>query len=211
MSATRTSSLLAALLCGLLLAAGRPAAADAQAPAGEGTRTVKTANETVKELLRARAAPGSPEEKKLAGQVTRSVRDFLDIDTLGKRAMRDQWDRLTPAQRREFLQLLRGLVEANYVKALRANLDYQVRYRGEQPQGDHLLVATEIEVQRHGRPRAIAIDYLLIRERGTWRAFDVITDGVGLVDNYRAQFNKIIARDGVAGLLHRMRSKRASM
>jgi phospholipid transport system substrate-binding protein len=207
----RTSPSLAALLCALLFAAVCPAAADAEPPPGEGTRTVKRANETVKELLRAHAVPGSPEEKKLASQVTHNVRGFLDIDTLGKRAMRDQWDRLTPTQRREFLQLLRGLVEANYVKALRANLDYQVRYRSERLDGDHLLVETEIEVQRSGRPRAIAIDYLLIREGGSWRAFDVITDGVGLVDNYRAQFNKIIARDGVAGLLHRMRSKRASM
>jgi ABC-type transporter MlaC component len=38
-----------------------------------------------------------------------------------------------------------------------------------------------------------------------------VTDGVGLVENYRAQFNKIIARDGFAGLMDRMRKKRAKM
>jgi ABC-type transporter MlaC component len=37
----------------------------------------------------------------------------------------------------------------------------------------------------------------------------VVTDGVGLVDNYRAQFNKIIAKDGMSGLIDRMRKKRA--
>jgi ABC-type transporter MlaC component len=39
----------------------------------------------------------------------------------------------------------------------------------------------------------------------------VVTDGVGLVENYRAQFNKIIARDGFGGLMDRMRKKRAKM
>jgi phospholipid transport system substrate-binding protein len=199
---------LAALAAFLVMAAvpGRSSAAD-----GEGTRTVRGANSSVQELLRERAEPGSAAEKKLASQVTRSVREFLDIETLGKRAMRDHWKKLTPAERRDFVELLRGLVEANYIKALRANLAYEVKYLGETPQGDQLLVKTEVVAQRRGRPRSIAIDYVLAREGQAWRAFDVVTDGVGLVDNYRAQFNKIIARDGFGGLLERMRKKRAKM
>lgn len=181
------------------------------ASAGEGTRAVQGANSTVRELLRERAEPGSAAEKKLAAQVTRSVRSFLDIDTLGRRALRDHWSDLSGRQRREFLELLRGLVEANYIKALRANLDYQVKYVGESAEGQQLLVRTEILVERRGRPRTIEIDYLLARDGASWRAFDVITDGVGLVENYRAQFNKIIERDGFAGLLDRMRKKRARM
>ncbi len=201
----RPLCLLALLACALLPAAAR-------AGEGEGTRTVRKANDTVRELLRAKATPNSPDEKKLSAEVTRSVRHFLDIDALGKEAMRDHWGQLTAAQRTEFLRLLRGLVEANYVKALRANLDYQVRYVGEEPAGERaLLVKTEIQIQRHGRPRAIAIDYRLAKDGASWRAADVVTDGVGLVENYRAQFDKIIARDGVAGLLDRMRKKRAAM
>lgn len=195
----------------LVLVAAAPAVAGEATSEGEGTRTVRRANTTVQELLRERAEPGSPAEKKLASQVTRSVRGFLDIETLGKRAMRDHWGKLSGAQRREFVDLLRGLVEANYIKAMRANLEYEVNYLGEAKQEEHLLVKTEAVAQRHGRPRSIAIDYLLAREGQTWRAFDVVTDGVGLVENYRAQFNKIIARDGVNGLLDRMRKKRAQM
>jgi phospholipid transport system substrate-binding protein len=186
-----------------------PAAFARSSSDGQGTRAVKRANATVRELLREEAPPDSPAEKKLAAQVTRSVRDFLDIDTLGKQAMRDHWATLSSGQRREFLQLLRGLVEANYVKALRANLDYEVRYLGEETApGGQLLVKTEIRVERHGRPRAISIDYVV---SPAGKASDVVTDGIGLVDNYRAQFNKIIARDGVTGLLDRMRKKRAAM
>ncbi len=165
----------------------------------------------MQELLREKAEPGSAAEKKLASQVTRSVRDFLDIETLGQRAMRDHWAKLSAGQRREFVQLLRELVEANYIKALRANVNYEVKYLGEKPDGDQLLVQTEVEAKRRGRPRSIAIDYVLSREGQGWRAFDVVTDGVGLVENYRSQFNKIIARDGFAGLMDRMRKKRAKM
>lgn len=190
---------------------GWGATTHAQAAEGEGTRTVRQANTAVQALLRERAEPGSAEEKKLASQVTRSVRDFLDIDTLGQRAMRDHWAKLNAGQRKQFLQLLRELVEANYIKALRANVNYEVKYLGETPETEQLLVKTEVVAKRHGRPRSIAIDYLLTRDGQSWRAFDVVTDGVGLVENYRAQFNKIIARDGFSGLIDRMRKKRAKM
>ncbi|HWM84453.1 MAG TPA: ABC transporter substrate-binding protein [Kofleriaceae bacterium] len=196
-------------MCLALLAA--PAAADAQAKEGEGTQTVRRANDAVQELLRQKAEPGSPAEKKLASQVTRSVRDFLDIETLGQRAMRDHWGKLSAGQRRDFVQLLRELVESNYIRALRANVNYEVKYLGERTEGEQLLVKTEILAKRRGRPRSIGIDYVLTRDGGAWRAFDVVTDGVGLVENYRAQFNKIIARDGFGGLMERMRKKRAKM
>jgi phospholipid transport system substrate-binding protein len=37
--------------------------------------------------------------------------------------------------------------------------------------------------------------------------FDVVTDGVSLVRNYRNQFNRIITDHGWAELIHRMRDR----
>jgi phospholipid transport system substrate-binding protein len=53
----------------------------------------------------------------------------------------------------------------------------------------------------------MSIDYVLHQSDSAWRVFDLVTDGVGLVQNYRSQFNKVIAKEGVAGLLERMRKK----
>src|SRR5690606_11414418 len=101
------------------------------AKAGPGTFAVKSANEKISNLLKQKPAAGSKEEKELAGKVTTSVRDFLDIDELGKRAMADQWSKLTKQQQDEFLATLRALIEDNYVRGLRANLEYSVDYTGE--------------------------------------------------------------------------------
>jgi phospholipid transport system substrate-binding protein len=176
--------------------------------AGPGTQAVKKANDTIAGLLKQKPAAGSPEEKKLAAKVTTSVREFLDVDELGKRALTDHWAKITPAQQTEFLRLLRALIEDNYVKGLRANVDYQVVYTGEDTRADGAtLVKTEIKTQRRGRPLVIKVDYVLVSIGGGLRATDVVTDGVGLVENYRAQFNKIIAKDGFDGLLAKMKKK----
>ncbi len=173
-----------------------------------GTTVVKTANEKISGLLKQKATPNSKEEKELATKVTTSVRDFLDIDELGKRAMVDQWSKLSGEQQTEFLTTLRSLIEDNYVRGLRANLSYTVDYTGESTDKDgNIIVTTQINTQRHNRPYKIEVDYVLKKEGDKYKAWDVKTDGVGLVENYRTQFNKIIEKDGFAGLISKMKKK----
>ena len=190
-----------------------PVAANKTAPAkaGPGTQSVKSANDKIASLLKQKAAPGSKEEKELATKVTTSVRDFLDIDELGKRALVDQWSKLTPAQQTEFLATLRSLIEDNYVRGLRANLDYSIDYAGETPDKDgSTVVTTWINTKRHNRPYKIEVDYVLKKDGDKLKAWDVKTDGVGLVENYRTQFNKIIERDGFGGLIAKMKKKQSA-
>jgi len=197
---TRVLSVLILLIAVPVLAGGGP-----------GTSVVKQANEKISALLKQKPAPGSKEEKDLAAKVTTSVRDFLDIDELGKRAMADQWGKLTAAQQTEFLTTLRSLIEDNYVRGLRANLEYSVDYTGETVDKDgNLDVATTINTKRHDRPYKIEVEYVLKKDGDKLKAWDVKTDGVGLVDNYRTQFDRIIEKDGFAGLIAKMKKKQSA-
>ena len=180
------------------------------APEGPGTKAVHGANDTISALLKQKVAAGSDDEKKLAAKVTTSVRDLLDVDELGRRALVDHWKDIPAAKQKDLLDTLRALIEDNYVKGLRANLEYTVEYTGESKQDDgSTLVTTVVKTQRHGRPYEIHVDYVLASENGKLKVYDVKTDGVGLVENYRSQFNKIISKDGVDGLLDKMKKKRA--
>ena len=68
-------------------------------------------------------------------------------------------------------------------------------------------VATEIAATRKGRPLRIKVDYVLHKAGGALRAYDIKTDGVSLVENYRAQFDKLVAKGGIDNLLTKMRKK----
>lgn len=172
-----------------------------------GTAAVKQANDTISGLLKQKVAPGSKEEKALASKVTTSVRNFLDIDQLGKAAMADHWAKLSKAQQDEYLKTLRALIEANYINGLRSNLAYTVEYTGETAKDGKTIVNTKVTAQRKGRPLTIAIDYVLVPSGGSLKAYDVVTDGVGLVENYRAMFNKIMNEKGYGVLIQKMKDK----
>ena len=200
---------LVSLLRSLVLLVWVTLVAPAFAADGPGVAAVRRANENVSALLKQKAEPGSDAEKRLVAQISSQLGSFLDVEELGQRALAEHWKGLSPTQRKQFLTLLRELVEGNYLKAMRSNLSYEVRYLKEEERDGARWVSTEINLERNGRPETMSVDYALRKEGDNWRAFDLVTDGVGLVENYRAQFNKIIAKEGFSGLIERMRKKKA--
>jgi phospholipid transport system substrate-binding protein len=180
----------------------------AHAAGGTPMATLKGKNGEVDRLLRVKVEKGSPEEKKQKDDIKALAGTLLDYDELAKRAMAQHWTKLTPTQQKEFVGTLRELIERNYVKQLRSNLDYQVQYKGEQVEGAEATVTTTVKVKTAGKNTDAEIVYKMRKlPDGTWRVWDVITDEVSLVRNYRTQFNKIITEKSYDELLRKMKSK----
>jgi phospholipid transport system substrate-binding protein len=117
------------------------------------------------------------------------------------------WGTLTPPQRQEFVALFTDLLEGSYVnRMVHANPASQsVRYVKETIEQDQAAVHTEI-----GNPRdaPATVEYRLRHTEGDWKVYDIVIEGISLVNNYRTQFNTIITKDSYAGLVKQMRLKR---
>jgi phospholipid transport system substrate-binding protein len=53
----------------------------------------------------------------------------------------------------------------------------------------------------------IPLDYRLINKMDDWRVYDVVVDGVSLVNNYRGQFTKILRASSYSDLVDQLRKK----
>lgn len=182
--------------------------ASAQGPA---TAVVRKTNDRIQSLLRENVPEGSKEEKELEERLAAEVRTILDARELGRRALRDHLDSLSSKQLREFETLLGSLIERSYVQSLLEQPDYRVEYVKEERGNDSRQVSTQLHTTRRGEPYTFEIVYQLHRRAGKWRVYDVVTDGVSLIRNYRSQFNRIIAEEGYSGLLARMRKRRREL
>jgi len=62
---------------------------------------------------------------------------------------------------------------------------------------DNVLSNNQAEVQTksHHLLNEIPIFYRLILKDGTWKVYDVVVENVSLVQNYRSQFNSILAKN----------------
>jgi len=169
--------------------------------------TLKQLNGDVDKLLRQQPASGTPAEKKQKDDIKALAGKLLDFGELAKRSLAANWDKLNKTQRDEFVATLRELIERNYVKQLRTNLDYQVLYNNEQVDGQEATVSTTVKVKTQGKTTDADIVYKLRNEGDRWVVWDVITDEVSLVRNYRSQFGKIIAEKSYDDLIKKMKSK----
>lgn len=146
---------------------------------------------------------GAENEKKL--KVTFDA--ILDYDALTKNSLGKLWEGRTEAERKEFQALLTTLVQAAYTKNIRSTLDYNISFVGSQAAKDGELVLTVAKHKTDVRKEAIHIDYLVHQVGGSWRVYDIITEGSSLVKNYNSQFRSIVDKHGFSELLTRMRKK----
>ena len=64
-----------------------------------------------------------------------------------------------------------------------------VRYPKEEINGDQAIVHTEITSERD---LSTMVHYHLLHKDSDWKVYDIIIEGVSLVNNYRTQFNTIM-------------------
>ncbi len=140
-------------------------------------------------------------------RLTQLLGELLDYDELSRRALSKHWSGRSASEREEFVGLLRKLVERSYQRNLQRTLKFSVRYEGAEPQASNVLVRTVARSKTNRRAPPVSIDYRMHQVNGAWRVFDIATDGVSLVRNYRRQFNRIISKDGWQGLLQRMQER----
>lgn len=129
---------------------------------------------------------------------------LLDYQALSQRALGDHWEAQSEGERQRFVQLLQRLVQRNYEGSLERITEFEVSYERESRRGELTVVHTLARSRSQRRAPPVAIDYTMQRSERGWRVVDVTTDGVSMVDNYRSQFNRIIARNGWEDLITRM-------
>ena len=132
--------------------------------------------------------------------------EIFDFRELAQRALARHWQARTPAERDEFVHLFADLLERSYIGKIETySGGDRVQYLSETADGDQATVRTRI-VAKSGAE--IPVDYRLHRVGDRWLVYDVAIEGVSLVANYRAQFNRIIQTSSFRGLVEKLSAKK---
>jgi len=136
------------------------------------------------------------------------VAEIFDFRELSQRALGPHWQGRTLSERDEFIQLFADLLERSYIDKIELYSGAErIQYTGEVLDGERATVRTRI-VTKQGTE--IPVDYRMRRVGDRWLVYDVGIEGVSLVANYRAQFNRIIQRSSYKGLVEQLTARLAS-
>ncbi|MGE3540303.1 MAG: phospholipid-binding protein MlaC [Candidatus Tectimicrobiota bacterium] len=180
----------------LLVAPGQPA------EAGEPQEKVRQTVEAVVAVLADKSLPAQERRSR----IRRVVLQRFGFEEMAQRSLAQHWRPLTPQQRQEFVTLFTDLLERSYVSRIESTSPeaHAIRYAKEEINNDQAAVYTEIT----SSDEPVSVAYRLLHRDGDWKVYDIVIEGVSLVNNYRTQFNTIIAKDAYAGLVKQMRLKR---
>ncbi len=192
----------------LVVVGGLAGTAGARADAAAGDTPMAVVRVTVDGalgVLRDKVTPIAQRRR----QLRQIVEDHFDFTRMSRSALGYHWRSLTPEQRRNFTAVFTDFVENSYLNKIQ---DYQgetVAFLKE-VRGDHDYGEVKTNIIQQGR-QPIALDYLLIREQGGWKIYDVTVDNISIIANYRNQFNRVINNAGFNRLMADLERKRTEL
>lgn len=139
--------------------------------------------------------------------IVRVARDIFDLSEMAKRSLGQHWERRTPAERKEFVRLFSDLIQRSYVSKVDQHGGIAtLMIKGETIDAGLAVVRTILPLDQG---REMPLDYRMHATNDRWRVYDISIDGISLVANYRAQFNRIIRTSSYDALVSRLRSNEA--
>ncbi|MGR9074338.1 MAG: MlaC/ttg2D family ABC transporter substrate-binding protein [Gammaproteobacteria bacterium] len=133
---------------------------------------------------------------KAADFVDSVVTDFVDMEKVAILVLGKNIRKSTPEQRRRFIHEFKTLLVRTYTRAFLEYTEWEVTFppHKSEPAAKKTLVKTQV-LQPGKVP--VKIDYRMIKDkRGEWKVYDIIIEGISLVTNYRASFNREINQTG---------------
>ena len=164
--------------------------------------TVRTEVNKVLEVLRNKSLKEEAKREKLRGLYA----EMFDQEELSRWCLGRNWNKLSEAQRKEFLPLFQQVLEKTYGDRILSYSDEKILFDREVA-----ISKGRVEVQTRvmtTKSKEVPFNYRVFQNKsGTWKVYDVVVENVSLVMNYRSQFNEILAKGTPEELLEILRKK----
>lgn len=134
----------------------------------------------------------------------------VEFDAVSRLVLGRYWRQTTEEQRERFSEALTNIATALYVKSLQSFDNEKINVLPRtytSSDGDRAMVQTKIE---QDKGNDISVDYkLFLNKNNEWKIYDVIIEGISLVQTYRDQIGYEVEKRGVEGMIRDLESEPA--
>ncbi|HYT53831.1 MAG TPA: ABC transporter substrate-binding protein [Verrucomicrobiae bacterium] len=192
-------NIIAALLATCLLTLS-PAAVRAGVP----TEQVRQTADRVLSVLQDSRLKSADKQKERRDQIRQIVASRFDFAEMAKRSLGSNWQKVNNDEQRQFVELFTELLEKSYADQIESYDGEKIVYGRENVSQDQADVDTKILTKKGEQ---ISVNYKLRSAGNDWKVYDVVIENISLVNNFRSQFNRILANASFAELLNKLQSK----
>ncbi len=132
-------------------------------------------------------------------QINQFVEDVIephvDFNRISALVLGKLWKKASPEERADFKKEFHTLLVRTYSRAFIEFKDWSVRFLPLNMKEGARKVIVKTEVLQPGI-QPIGVNYRMLLEKGQWKAYDIMIEGVSLVTNYRTSFKNEVRRTG---------------
>ncbi|MGD9729386.1 MAG: ABC transporter substrate-binding protein [Nitrospiraceae bacterium] len=188
------------LFIGALAATLATASLTRSTESGSPLQAVKT---TVTELFNIVKGQSEQNRWDQRWDIEQIIRRHVSYDEMAKRSLGDTWTGLDNNQRDEFVGLFVQMLRDALANRLFQYSDEQMAYLSEEQDQGCAKVYTKL----WGHKIDTTVEFRLKNQAGRWLLYDVVVDGVSIVNNYHAQFSAVMREVSYAGLIDKMKQR----
>ena len=154
-------------------------------------------------LVVALSLKGDENKTKRREQLRAIIAPRFDFSEMAKRSLGASWLKMSTSQQDEFVTVFSSLLGRTYLERVETIEEKMVTIDSENVSIPKALVKTSV----HRKGDVFPLDYRLHFQDNQWKVYDVIIENIGLVSNYRNEFSGIIRKDGIEGLITKLKEK----
>jgi len=171
---------------------------------GQPTEAVKGNVDKVMDVLRDPSLKAESAKKTKKNKIRDISQDMFEFTELSKRSLGKNWSKFDPDQQKEFVELYKSLLEDTYADKLMSYTDVKIVFSKEVALTEKTVEVQSTVLTKSGE---VPIYYRVILKGGVWRVYDVVIEGISLINNYRSQFKEILVNKPPESLLETLRKK----
>src|SRR5678816_579550 len=171
--------------------------------AGEATEAMRGTIDEVPRILANKALKQPAKANDRRQLLEKVVGERFDYEEMSRRSLGASWANLSDKEKQEFVSLFQTLLVNTYADKIESYTGDGVQFLNERNEKEYAEVRTKVLTGK----TEIPLDYRLLNKGSGWRVYDVVVDGVSLVNNYRGQFTKILRNGSYADLIDQLRKK----
>lgn len=184
----------------LLLLVSLPVPAKAGIPSDQ----VRQTADKVLLILQDPRLKAADKKNERRGQLRQVISARFDFNEMAKRSLGQHWPRRSAEEQRQFVQLFTDLLEQSYADQIESFKGEKIVYGRENQDRDHAEVDTRVVTTKG---EEFSVNYKLLSAGREWKVYDVVIENISLVNNYRSQFNRVLANSSFAEFLRKMQEK----
>jgi len=132
------------------------------------------------------------------------ISPIIDFEEMSKRALAQHWDKRSPEEKREFVELFTELLLNNYIEKIYHCSREEIVCLGEKLKNNSSKVKIKF-ITNKGKD--IKVNFCLLYKQGKWKIYDMIVKGMSLIKHYRRQFDSILVKSSYEELFQKLKEK----